>query len=380
MKKALISLVAASLCIATLFAGCEKTYSNDYVTLGQYKGLYYAPVDATVTDEEVEQQIQSVLDAYTTTTEVTDRSDVRDGDTINLDYSGSIDGVAFDGGTAEGATLTIGSGRFIPGFEDQLIGVNVGETVTIDVTFPEDYENSPDLAGKEAQFTVTVNSISETVVPEFNDTFVQGLENSIYNTAEEYREAIRQQLVDYKQQQATYQTQNTVWQQVMDNAELKQYPEGEVEQYVQDATDYYTQAASVNEMELGDFLTAYYNMTEEEFNDALQQEAESVIKREVVVDAIADAENLEVTDEEYTSGVESYASNYGFSDTSSFEEQYDKEVIMNALLTEKVMNFVVENAKEKEGFVYQSPSSETSSESSAEDSSESSSESESPSE
>ena len=376
MKKTFLSVLAAGLCVATLLSGCQKTtYSNDYVDLGQYKGLNYAPADVSVTDAEVEQQIQQILASQATTTEVTDRTDVQDGDTVNIDYEGTVDGVAFDGGTAQGVDLTIGSGRFIPGFEDQLIGAKAGETTTITVTFPEEYSNAPDLAGKEAEFTVTVNKISKTVTPELTDTFVQGLPNSTAKTVDEYKNTVKQQLTDYKQQQADYMIQNTVWQQVMDNAELKKYPEGEVEQYVTDATDYYTQAASVNEMELEDFLTSYYNMTLEDFNTRLQAEAEEVIKREVVVNAISDAENLAVTDEEYKDGVERYASNYGFSDTSAFEEQYDKEVIMNSLLTEKVMNFVVENAKEKEGFVYQSPSSENSSESNK-DGSESSSESE----
>ena len=375
MKKTFLSVLAAGLCVVTLLSGCqETTYSNDYVNLGKYKGLNYAPADVSVTDAEVEQQIQQVLASQSTTTEVTDRTDVQDGDTVNIDYVGTVDGTAFDGGTAQGVDLTIGSGRFIPGFEDQLIGAKVGETTTIKVTFPDPYQNNPDLAGKEAEFTVTINKISKTVTPELTDTLVQSLPNSAAKTIDEYRNTVKKQLTDYKQQQADYMIQNTVWQQVMDNAELKKYPEGEVEQYVKDATDYYTQAASVNEMELEDFLTSYYNMTLEDFNTRLQAEAEEVIKREVVVNAIADAEKLAITDEEYKEGVERYAGNYGFSDTAAFEEQYGKEVIMNSLLTEKVMNFVVEHAKEKEGFVYQSPSSENSSESS-EDSSESSSES-----
>ena len=143
-----------------------------------------------------------------------------------------MDGVAFDGGTAQGVDLTIGSGRFIPGFEDQLIGAKVGETTTIKVTFPDPYQNNPDLAGKEAEFTVTINKISKTVTPELTDTLVQSLPNSTAKTVDEYKNTVKQQLTDYKQQQADYMIQNTIWQQVMDNAELKKYPEGEVEQYV----------------------------------------------------------------------------------------------------------------------------------------------------
>ena len=119
------------------------------------------------------------------------------------------------------------------------------------------------------------------MTPELTDTLVQSLPNSTAKTVDEYKNTVKQQLTDYKQQQADYMIQNTIWQQVMDNAELKKYPEGEVEQYVKDATDYYTQAASVNEMELEDFLTSYYNMTLVDFNTRLQAEAEEVIKREV---------------------------------------------------------------------------------------------------
>lgn len=361
MKKPFLSVLSVGLCAAVLLSGCQKkvTYSNDYVDLGQYKGINYAPSDISVTDEEVDQQIQQILSSQSTTTEITDRTDVQNGDTANIDYAGTIDGVAFDGGTAQGVDLTIGSGRFIPGFEDQLIGVNVGDTVTINVTFPETYENNPDLAGKDAEFTVTVNKISKTVTPELTDTLVESLSNSAATTVDEYRQSIKQQMTDYKQQQADYDKQSIVWQQIMDNANLKQYPEGEVEQYVNDATEYYTQVASVNGMELEDLLSSYYNMTVED----LQTQAEQIVKQKVVTNAIAEAEKLSISDEEYQEGLEKYASNYGFSDTSAFEEQYSKDEIMFSLLYEKVIDFVVDNAKAKEGFVYQSPSESSSEES-----------------
>lgn len=366
MKKTFFSVLAVGLCIATLMTGCQKTaYSNDYVDLHQYKGLNYAPADVSVTDAEVDQQIQQVLASQSTTTEITDRTDVQNGDTANIDYAGTVDGTAFDGGTAQGVDLTIGSGRFIPGFEDQLIGAQVGETTTIKVTFPETYSNNPDLAGKEAEFTVTINKISKTVTPELTDTLVESLPNSTAKTVDEYKESVKQQLADYKQQQADYQKQSILWQQVMDNAELKKYPEGEVEQQVQEATEFYTQVASVNGMELEDLLSSYYGMSVED----LQTQAEQVVKQKVVINAIAEAEKLSISDEEYQQGLQQYASDYGFSDTSAFEEQYDKEEITLSLLFEKVMNFVVENAKEKEGFVYESPSSANSSDSSGSESS-----------
>jgi trigger factor len=145
---------------------------DDYIKLGQYKGVEVDKVEvASVTDSDITNKINSDLASKNTTEEVTDRTDVRKGDIVNIDYEGLKDGVAFDNGTATGADLTIGSGQFIPGFEDQLVGAKVGDKLDVNVTFPADYPNAPDLAGQPVVFKVTINSIKKSVTPELNDEF-----------------------------------------------------------------------------------------------------------------------------------------------------------------------------------------------------------------
>ena len=164
----------------------DVTIETDNIIVGQYKGVEIEKVEVeAVTDEDIEDALNELVDEYTTTEDVTDRTDVQDGDIANIDYVGKIDGVEFEGGADEGFDLEIGSGTFIDGFEEGLIGAKVGDTVDVKVTFPDPYENNTDLSGKEAVFTVTVNSIQAEVVPELTDAFVA--ENTDYTTIEEYR-------------------------------------------------------------------------------------------------------------------------------------------------------------------------------------------------
>ena len=171
----------------------------DYVTLGEYKGIEVSVDAPVVTDEYLDSYIDYVLQSNMVTTEITDRP-VEEGDIVNIDYEGKIDGVAFDGGTAQGYDLTIGSGTFIDGFEDGLIGAETGETVDVNVTFPENYQGE-EVAGKDAVFTVTVNSISVETLPELTDEFVQGLDVGV-NTVEEYRQYAYDLLME--EEQATH--------------------------------------------------------------------------------------------------------------------------------------------------------------------------------
>jgi trigger factor len=158
---------------------------DDYIKLGQYKGVKVTVDQLTVTDDNVNTAIQDDLKANATTEEVTDRKDVQNGDIVNIDYEGLKDGKAFDGGTSTGYDLTIGSGKFIPGFEDKLIGAKVGEKVSIDLTFPADYQQA-DLAGQAVVFNVTVNSIKKQVIPELTEEYVKS--KTSYDTIDAYKE------------------------------------------------------------------------------------------------------------------------------------------------------------------------------------------------
>ena len=248
-----------------------NAYAYDYDVesldkLGDYKGLTYTETDTSVSDEEVESQINSTLTAHATPEQIKDRA-VEDGDTVNIDYEGKIDGETFEGGTASGASLTIGSDSFIDGFEDGLIGVKPGEKKTLNLKFPDDYKTNPDLAGKAVVFDVTVNYIEgDDIVPELTDDFVKGLSITDVSTVDEYRAYVKSQLQTNKESEAESSKQKELLQQAVDNAEIKEIPEELVTEYSAQYTSYYQQYASYFGMEFSDFLTQYMNQTEDDFN------------------------------------------------------------------------------------------------------------------
>ena len=306
--------------------------ASEYVTLGEYKGLTVEVDPVEVTDEQVMDKIAS--ETKQTLTEGT----VEDGDTVNIDYVGKIDGEEFDGGSAEGYDLEIGSCTFIDGFEDGIIGMQVGETKDLELTFPEDY-HSEELAGKDVVFTVTVNSISR--VPELTDEVADSVVEGM--TAEAYQESVRQDLEDSAKESQKSDAQQKLLQAVYNNATISGYPEENLQYTIKRATDYYEWLASMYGMSLDDYLTNY-GMTQDEFKEQIQPVAEEALGEEMTLLAIAKEENIEVSDEEYQDGLARYAEAQGMDDPSKLEEAYGENYIRNSLLQEKVLNFLYENA------------------------------------
>lgn len=308
----------------------------DYVTLGEYKGVEVSVEAPEVTDEYLDSYIDYVLQSNMVTTEITDRP-VEEGDIVNIDYEGKIDGVAFDGGTAQGYDLTIGSGAFIDGFEDGLIGVESGETVDVEVTFPEDYHGT-EVAGKDAVFTVTVNSISVESLPELTDEFVQGLDVGV-NTVEEFREYAYDLLME--QEQATHDSnaEIAVLETVMANAQLKEPPEDMTDRYYNRLMDNMTYYASMYGYDLETFLSMQ-NMTE----DSIRESSADAGREIITMQAIAEAEGLEVTDEELDAEIESNASSLGYDDVEEYRSSLDVEGYREYMMSEKVLDFLLENA------------------------------------
>ena len=306
--------------------------ASEYVTLGEYKGLTVEVDPVEVTDEQVMDKIAS--ETKQTLTEGT----VEDGDTVNIDYVGKLDGEEFDGGSAEGYDLEIGSCTFIDGFEDGIIGMQVGETKDLELTFPEDY-HSEELAGKDVVFTVTVNSISR--VPELTDEVADSVVEGM--TAEAYQESVRQDLEDSAKESQKSDAQQKLLQAVYNNATISGYPEENLQYTIKRATDYYEWLASMYGMSLDDYLTNY-GMTQDEFKEQIQPVAEEALGEEMTLLAIAKEENIEVSDEEYQDGLARYAETQGMDDPSKLEEAYGENYIRNSLLQEKVLNFLYENA------------------------------------
>ena len=319
--------------------------ADDYVTLGEYKGIELNETPPVVSDDDVDQYINTyVLSSQATIEPVEDRTDVREGDTVNIDYAGYRDGVAFSGGTAQGYDLTIGSGTFIPGFEDGLIGSNVGDTVSLDLTFPENYSNT-DLAGAAVVFEVKINSISVTKLPELTDELVQELDIGDCSTVEELRSYMYDYL--YSSAESSYKStlKNDITKAVMDNCTFKEELPGKlIDRYYDALIEDMSETASYYGMDLTTYIQNAYNMDEETYTGIVRGNAQNMAEQYIMFQAIADMEGLNMTDEEINTASEEWASDYGYESVDALLDQIDKESLGEYFMAEKVVEFLLENA------------------------------------
>ncbi len=269
-----------------------KVFVKPEVELGEYKGLKAVKYVHQVTEEEIDARIQQDVEKATTMTDVEDRA-VENGDIVNLDYAGSVDGVAFEGGTAQGQTLEIGSGHFIPGFEEQMIGMNLNEEKDLSVKFPEQY-HAENLAGKDAIFHVKVNGIQAKVKPELDDDFAADVSDK--NTFAEYKEAIVAELNEKAQKNAGIQLENNLVQQAVDAADCD-IPEAMIES----ETDIMIREMQMRMMYQGlrfeDYLK-FTGQTEEQVREMYKGEAKNRVKMQLVLEAMIKAEEIVPTEEE----------------------------------------------------------------------------------
>ena len=348
MKKKWIA--AALVCTLALTGGCGKSkaaeqekdtasgiagqYPESSITkLGNYKGVEIAKEDVEVSDDEVQSEIDNLLASYPEYRKL-DKTTVEDGDWVNIDFVGKQDGEAFEGGSSDegGYDLQIGSGSFIDGFEEGLIGKHVGDSFELPLTFPETYTPNPDLAGQDVVFEVTINAIEEQVTPEWNDAFVQ--KNTEYETVDEYVAATKESLQEEKDSEKAY----YVMQAIVDDSEFE-CADSDVQTLVDAQKQQYEQYASYLGMTLEDYLSNS-GMTDE----GLKENAKFQISCTLAIDAIGKAENITVSDDEYQAGLEELASQYGAESGEAFEEQYGKEEIENSILYDKILDYVVDQA------------------------------------
>lgn len=348
-KKFAAILLSAALAVSA--AGCSKdALSNSYVTVNQYKGLEVAQIEETeITDEYVEQTLRSRMNAFADEVEVTDRA-AETGDWVNIDYTGYKDGVAFDGGTATGAALELGSGSYIgaegeyAGFEDQIVGHTTGEEFDITVQFPAVYQ-SEELAGSVAVFHIKLNKIYQRVIPELTDEWVAS-NSQTAETAEEYRQEVKSELQANseaaRKEQMKYQLQTAL----IDQIDVKKYPEAEVEEQIQMVTDYYTQVAGLYGIEFSDYLTGYMGMTEEQFQENVRESAQNTVALFQAAELIAKEENLDLSEEEYQEEFRKYANNAGTEDVDAYVEQVGEKDLRKTILFDTVMEYLVDNCVE----------------------------------
>ena len=313
------------------------------VTLGQYTGIEVEAPSTEVTEEDVLEAVKKEQEKNSTLEPVEDRP-VADGDTVKLDYCGKVDGVAFDGGTAEDQDLVIGSGSFIPGFEEQLIGMNIGETKDITVTFPEQY-HSEELAGKEAVFTCTINGIQVRVLPELDDEFAS--EVSDFETYDEYIADLKVKLTDEKQKAADAAIEDAVVEKVIENAEMD-IPEMMVLSEARAAVNNFAQRLQQQGLSIEQYMQ-YTGMTEAQMVDAQKEPAEKNIKGRLVLEAVAAAEKLEGTDEDVDEELKKMAESYGveFEDMKKWTTEDQIETMKVDIATRKALDFLRDSAAVK---------------------------------
>lgn len=345
-KKIVILGMVTALMVTTTACG-----SNKYVTLGDYTDLEveYTTASTEVTDEEVTTTIETNLSSYAYESE-DKKYKAQEGDTVNIDYEGLKDGVAFDGGTAEGYDLELGSNTFIDGFEEGLIGAKKGDELALDLTFPEDY-SSEDLAGQDVVFNVKVNSIKITPsMEDLDDDFVAKTIKTYTNadgeevevtTVDQYTDLVRADLEANLEETVATDKKTALWEEIVANCEIKEYPEEDVKEIIQDMEDWYTEYASYYGYEnLDDFITAN-NSTREEFDENAEKSAKEEVASRLVAEAIAEKEDLALTDDEYDEGVTKYTKEYGYSSEEEFVEESGEESIRVQLQREKVQDWLL---------------------------------------
>ena len=290
------------------------------VTLGDYKGIEVPKTRVTVKKDEIEEELKKVQEQNAREITIEDRA-VKDGDILTIDYSGSVDGVKFEGGTAEDQTLVIGSGAFIPGFEEQLVGKNLNETADINVTFPEEY-HAPDLAGKDAVFTVTVKAIKEKELPELDDEFAA--EVSEFETLEDYKADIKEKIRDRKKEAANTERENKIVDAAVEFAQRLSYQGLSMEQYLM-----------------------FSGMDAQKFADDLKPQAVKRIETRLVLEAIAKAEDITASEEDFKAELEKMAGMYQM-ETEQLEkiiQGAQKDQMMDDIAVQKAVDFLVGEAK-----------------------------------
>ncbi len=315
------------------------------VTLGRYKGVEVPKTDLEVTDAEVGAEIDREREKNSRTVDVTDRA-VQEGDIATIDYEGFVDGVAFEGGKGEGYPLTIGSHTFIPGFEEALVGAQIGVETDVNVTFPEEYQ-AAELAGKAAVFKCTVKSLQEKQLPELDEEFVGDISEES-DTVEEYREEVRKKLADRKAAEARNVKEEDVIQAIIKDAQMD-IPDAMVETQQRQMAQDYAQRMQAQGISMEQY-TQYTGVTTQMLVEQMKPQAMSRIQSRLVLEAVVAAEGITASWEEYEEEIKSMGEAYQM-ETDKVKEllgENGKAQVMEDICIKKAVEFVVENAVEVE--------------------------------
>lgn len=310
------------------------------VTLGEYKNLSAVKETFIITEEDIDGQIKGVLKRNGRVIDV--EREAQMGDTADIDFDGYLDGVPFDGGKSEGYELELGSHTFVPGFEEQIVGMNIGEEKDINITFPEDY--TPELAGKDVVFKVKLNALSMTELPELDDDFVQDV--SEFNTVAEYREDTRKDMERVMQEQVDAKFRTAIMTKACDNMTVE-VPETMMQAKIDELIHSYAANFGLTDPKMTtEQISQMMGLDEEAINATIRPAAEYQVKQELLLNAIVEAENIEVTDEELEDYIKGAAETVGAT-PDQIRKYFGDEYIRSEFKKEKATKLVIESATEE---------------------------------
>ncbi len=311
------------------------------VELGKYKGIEIKKIEYNVTDKDIDHEISHMVEKNARLINIEDRP-VESGDTTVIDFEGYVDGKAFEGGKAENHELVIGSNTFIPGFEDQIIGMKIDEEKDINVTFPEEYF-SKDLAGKEATFKVKLHEIKKKELPEIDDEFAKDV--SEFDTLKELKDSIKEKLEEENASKAKYETEEEAIKAVCDNTQID-IPSGMIETEIDNMVKDIEQRLSYQGLSLKQYLQMI-NKTDADMRKEFEEQAERSVKSRLVLEAVIKAEKIEASEDDVKAKLEEMAKNYGKKPEELEANESLKLYITENIKTENAIKFIVDNAKIK---------------------------------
>ena len=308
-----------------------------YITIAEYKGITLDNSVQEVTDDDVDSKVTQNLQAKSETVDDEDAV-IQDGDTATINFVGTKDGEAFDGGTANNYDLVIGSGTMIPGFEEGIVGMKKGETKDVTVTFPESYRNT-DLAGQEAVFQITVQSFKR--APELTDEWVTA--NTDSSNVDEYKASVRTQLEQDAQDQAENSLRSTAWTTIFTNSEVLEYPEKDMDEAAKNFKSIAESYAKQADMELDEFIESQ-GIAQEDFDAQCQQYAQAKVKQDLIIQGLMDAEGMTFDDEESLAIQNDLVEQYGSGDLATLIDTYGQVAVDESIGLTRVEDFIVANA------------------------------------
>ena len=320
-----------------------KVATKPPVELGDLKKIKIDKVDSEVTDEDVEKEIESKLKANSTKQDVTDRA-AQEKDEATINFEGFVDGVAFEGGKGEKYPLVLGSGSFIPGFEDQIIGKNVGDSFDVNVTFPENYQ-AEDLAGKEAVFKCELLGLKETVLPTLDDEYIS--DTTDFETVDEWKADIKKQVTERKEQSAQRERESKAIDALVEMSKVE-LPEPMIVYQQEKMIDNFGQQLMYQGMNLEQYLNMT-GQTRDDMRDQVRPEAEKQIKRSLVIEAVAEDQNIEVSEEDTAAEIEKMAKQYQM-EVDKIKEimgEEQMESLKMDIKMQKAAEYIASQAKEK---------------------------------